>query len=102
MTAYVETRNLPLKGRFSRPDVYVAVQVVPEGSPPLRSLRQDSAKKRGIEIVHFGEGYRRHSGPNSMFGKALAEARAYADQINNPQQKATHHETTQEHQTHRR
>ena len=83
MTARVEVRSQPTgSSRFSRPDTYVAVQLVPEGVEPLKQLRQDTAKKRGIEIVYFGEGYSQHTGPRSALGKALAEAREYVAKVN--------------------
>lgn len=65
---------------FAGPDIYIAVQEVPDGVEPLKALRADSARKRGIRIVYFGEGYSKHRGPRSAYGKALAAARAYLTQ----------------------
>lgn len=83
-TAYVEIRSQRVRGIFPRcsPDKYVAVQIVPEGVKPLRVLRCDAAKKRGIEIIYCGEGYSTRNGPRSMFGKARAKAWEVARQIN--------------------
>ena len=84
MTAHVEVRSQKAAGKWPKigPDKYVAVQLVPQGVEPLTQLRQDIAKKRGIEIVRFGEGYSQHTGPRSMLGKALQEARDYAAKVN--------------------
>ena len=57
---------------FAGPDIYIAVQEVPDGVEPLKALRADSARKR----VHFGEGYSKHRGPRS----AYAAARTYLTQ----------------------
>jgi hypothetical protein len=64
-------------GKFGGPDTYVAVQVVPNGVEPLQALNRDVAKKRGIEIHYFGEGYNQHKGPRSALGRALADAKAF-------------------------
>ena len=58
VTAHVEVRSQKAAGKWPKigPDKYVAVQLVPQGVEPLTQLRQDTAKKRGIEIVRFGEG----------------------------------------------
>lgn len=84
--AYVEIRSQHSRGssahQFGGPDAYVAVQVVPDGAERLTCLREDMARKRGIEIRHFGQGYRQHNGPRSMFGQALEAAEAYAAEIN--------------------
>ena len=51
--------------RYTRPDMYVAVQLVPEGVEPLKVLREDSAKKRGIEIIRCGDFYNGRTGNGS-------------------------------------
>ena len=85
-TAHVEIRSQHSRGggngSFGGPDTYVAVQVVPAGFDPLKTLNRSVAAKRGIKIIHCGEGYSEHQGPRSMYGKALAEARQIADKIN--------------------
>lgn len=84
MKAIVEIRSQKSRGTFPKcgPDRYVAVQVVPDGVQPLTVLRSDVAKKRGIEIIHCGEGYRQHTGPRSAFGQALESAKKLAEEIN--------------------
>ena len=80
MQYLLEVRSQKSRGSssgFGGPDTYVAVQVVPEGVEPLRALNQDVAKKRGIVIHYFGQGYNQHSGPRSQLGRALAEAKAF-------------------------
>ena len=91
LTAYVEVRSQPAKGTWPRqgPDTYVAVQVVPEGVQRLKALNHIAAAKRGIEIVHCGEGYHDRTGPRSALGVAIAEAHAIADRINNGELDAT-------------
>jgi len=83
-TAIVETRTQSAKGAYpaSGPDVYVAVQVVPFGAEPLKTLNRKTAEKRGIEIRYIGEGYSNRSGPRSAFGKALKAANELAAEIN--------------------
>lgn len=83
MRYFIETRSQPPKtGRsgWSGPDTYVAVQCVPEGTEPLRVLRQDTARKRGIHIKYFGEGYKRHHGPRSALGRALQAAQEWIEE----------------------
>ena len=65
------------RGRFSGPDTYVAVQVVPYGAMPLKTLNHHIANLRGITIKMFGVGYRAHSGPRSQLGAAIAAAEAF-------------------------
>jgi hypothetical protein len=81
-TYHVEIRGQHSRGRghgrFGGPDTYVAVQIVPAGVEPLTTLRDDMARRRGIEIVHFGEGYHDHQGPRSMLGRAIADAEEFA------------------------
>ena len=67
-------------GKFGGPDTYVAVQIVPQGESPLASLQRRAAKRRGIVIKYFGEGYASHRGPRSMLGKAILAAREYIAQ----------------------
>ena len=83
-TAYIEVRSQHAKGTWPAqgPDTYVAVQIVPAGVVPLQSLRSDTAKKRGIEIIYCGEGYRKNSGPRSALGRAMTAARNVVDNIN--------------------
>lgn len=84
MKAYLEQRSQKAKGRFPKqgPNTYIAVQVVPNGIKPLVYLNKNFAKKRGIKIKYFGEGYSNRTGPNSMLYKALQEAKIYCDTIN--------------------
>lgn len=84
--AYVEARKQHSvgsgNGKFGGPDVYVAVQIVPSGTNPLRVLNAKHAKTRGITIKYFGEGYSRHDGPSSMYGQALDAAEEFASAFN--------------------
>jgi len=86
-TAYVEIRCKGAKrGRtgHSGPDRYVAVQVVPKGVQPLKVLNHRAAAKRGIEIIHCGDGYAlRTKTPRSSLNRAIAKAKRIADEINN-------------------
>ena len=84
MKAIIEKRSQKAAGKWPKcgPDTYVAVQIVPDGVQPLTALRRDIAKKRGIQIVYCGEGYRAHTGERSSLGKALAEAEVLASLIN--------------------
>lgn len=79
MKAYIETRSQKAKGRWPKqgPDTYVAVQLVPDGIEPLKYLNHKVAEVRGIKIKIFGEGYSRNSGPKSMLGIALKEAKSF-------------------------
>lgn len=61
------------------PDTYVAVQVVPAGIQPLINLDARVAKKRGITIHYFGEGYQKNTGPKSALGRALQAAEEFAE-----------------------
>jgi hypothetical protein len=69
-------------GKFSGPDRYVAVQIVPNGTEPLHALDYRVAAKRGIAIRYFGKGYYKSSGPRSSLGRAIAAATRYAEQYN--------------------
>ena len=85
--AYVKVRSSQhaKRGRrsgFTGPDTYVAVQVVPDGELALHCLDDRVARKKGILIVRFGAGCRLHDDPRSALGLALAEARAYAADVN--------------------
>lgn len=82
--AFVEKRSQKSVGRWPKcgPDTYIAVQIVPDGVERLTSLRSDIAAKRGIEIIRIGEGYSSHTGPRSSLGKAMAEAKAFAEFFN--------------------
>ena len=84
MKAYIETRSQKAAGQWPKqgPDRYVAVQIVPEGVTPLTSLRSDSARKRGIQIVQCGEYYSRSLGPRSLYNAAITKAKAIAEQTN--------------------
>jgi len=85
-TAHFEIRSQKSIGsrnsKFGGPDTYVAVQVVPEGIDPLKQLNRNVAEKRGIEIIHFGEGYSEHSGIRSALGKAIAAAQEFVHNHN--------------------
>ena len=75
MRAIIETRTQSTGSRrFSKPDAYVAVQLVPEGVNPLIVLREDSARKRGIKIIRCGDYYTKSTGPRSNYAKAMADA----------------------------
>lgn len=82
--AYLEIRSQKAVGSWPRqgPDKYVAVQIVPDGAKPLRALNRAIAKKRGITIEYFGEGYSRNDGPKSSLGKAIESAQARVREIN--------------------
>jgi hypothetical protein len=62
---------------FSGPDTYIAVTICPEHAEVPAVLRADVLEKRAIGLKHFGEGYRKHSGPRSALGIAIAEAKAW-------------------------
>lgn len=85
--AYVEIRSQHSRGgsgtRFGGPDTYVAVQIVPDNATRLRCLNQTAAKRRGIEIQYFGEGYsNRRKTANSALGQAIAAAEEFAAEFN--------------------
>ena len=82
MQAFVEVRTQSPRGsgRNHGPDVYVAVQIVPDGVDRLKCLNRTVAEKRGIQIIHCGEGYQEHQGPRSAFGRALSKANALVEQ----------------------
>lgn len=84
--AYIEVRTQSAKGIWPKrgPDVYIAVQVVPDGVARLTVLNQKVAQKRGIEIIYVGEGYSNRIGERSMYGQAMAEAEAIVAKINQP------------------
>lgn len=94
-TAHVEVRSQRtttphsrIHGRRnSRPDRYVAVQIVPHDAAKLRNLNSQAAKCRGITIRHFGQGYSSRSGlnPRSALGVAIAAAKDFADYHNSQQ-----------------
>jgi hypothetical protein len=68
---------------FGGPDIYFAVQVVPEGVERLKALNRRVAAQRGIEIVFCGEGYsRRQETMRSAYRQAEAKAVKIADEIN--------------------
>lgn len=85
--AYVEIRSQHSRGGsngFGGPDTYVAVQVVPEGVEKLKCLNLEAAERRGIEIIHCGEGYSKHQATSrSMLRQAIARAESTAHEINN-------------------
>jgi len=94
LCAYVEIRSQKSVGSsnndfggscFGGPDTRFAVQVVPEGVEKLKVLDQRIAKKRGIEIIYFGEGYRKNQGSKSSYGKNLLEAEKFAKDFNRHQ-----------------
>ena len=82
--AYLEIRSQKTRGTWPRqgPDKYIAVQLVPEGVEPLKTLNENVAEKRGITILHFGAGYYNRTGPQSSYGKALAAAKAFVAEHN--------------------
>ena len=84
MKAIIETRSMSMgSNRYTRPSMYVAVQLVPDGVEPLKALREDSAKKRGIEIIRCGDFYSGRTGPGSRYVKAMAEAERIAAKYKN-------------------
>jgi len=64
-------------GKFGGPDCYVAVTIAPDDVKVPYTLNRSVLAKRGIEIKFFGEGYRRHSGPKSKLGQAIAAAEVF-------------------------
>ena len=68
--------------RFGGPDTYVAVQIVPNGTAPLKSLNERAAKRRGITILRMGEGYSKNSGPRSSLGQAMAKGQTFVNDYN--------------------
>jgi hypothetical protein len=81
MKAYIEERAQHARGGRG-PDRYVAVQVVPDGVERLKQLRESVAERRGIRIIHCGEGYYGSRGPRSALGQALAKAAQICAEIN--------------------
>ena len=83
-TAYLETRSQSAKGKWPRqgPDTYVVVQVVPKGVERLEVLNKLVAAKRGIELLHIGEGYYKNQGPRSALGAAIRLGQKTVDEIN--------------------
>lgn len=85
--AYVEKRSQHSVGGgnsgFGGPDTYWAVQVVPAGAKRLVCLNAAAAKRRGIEIIHCGDGYSdRQQTASSMYNVAKTEAYRVAGEIN--------------------
>lgn len=82
MKAIVEWRSQHRKGTWPRqgPDYYCAVQVVPKGVQPLKVLRHDHARKRGIEIIYVGEAYGEFQGPRSRWKSVDDEAKEIAEE----------------------
>lgn len=76
MKYIIEKRTQRAAGTWPKkgPDAYVAVQIVPDDVEPLKVLRRDSARKRGIELIHCGEFYSNRTGPRSMYGVAMRGA----------------------------
>ncbi len=64
---------------FGGPDTYVAVTIAPNGVIVPNVLRHKVLRLRGIEILYFGEGYAKHTGPTSMLGKAIAGAKKFCE-----------------------
>ena len=86
MKALIEVRSQKSRGssngKFGGPDKYIAVQVVPDNSEPLSSLREDIASKRGIQIIYCGEFYSRSTGPRSRYADAMRYAQEVAGRYN--------------------
>lgn len=87
MKAFVEIRSQHSRGsgpnQFGGPDRYVAVQIVPSGATRLSVLNDRVAVKRGIQIIHCGEGYySRQQTERSMLRQALTKAHGIANKIN--------------------
>jgi hypothetical protein len=83
--AKVEVRTKHAKrGRsgFCGPDKYVAVTVAEAGVAVPYALNEKRLRKLGVSVEYFGDGYGQHSGPRSMLGRAIAEARAFTAAIN--------------------
>ena len=80
MRAIIEKRTQKPSGKWPKqgPDHYVAVQIVPDGVEPLTALREDVARKRGIEIIRCGEFYGQSTGPRSRYAAAMARAQEVA------------------------
>lgn len=83
MKAYLEVRSQKSKGKWpkSGPDIYVAIQIVPNGVSRLKYLNHKVANKRGIKIIYIGEGYSKNKGPKSSYGIALKKAREYIQNL---------------------
>lgn len=73
---FIEERSQKrVKGhRFYGPDHYLAVQIVPEGVDPLKTLNVQVAKKRGIKIIRCGEFYTKRRGARSRYRQAYEHA----------------------------
>lgn len=76
MKYIIEKRTQRAAGTWPKqgPDCYVAVQIVPDEVEPLKVLRRDSARKRGIELINCGEFYSNRTGPRSMYAIAMRGA----------------------------
>lgn len=88
-TAHLEIRSQHSRGGsrgFGGPDTYVCVQIVPENSTPLTYLNRKVAEKRGIKLIHFGEGYsNRKETSRSMLGSAIQNGKAFVQKYNHHQ-----------------
>jgi len=86
LRAFVEKRTQHRKNGEG-PDTYFAVQCVPEGVEPLRTLNRDVAKRRGITIIYCGQGYsQRQQTSRSMFNQAKQLANEVAHAVNSGQE----------------
>jgi len=88
MKAFVEIRSQSPVGTWPKqgPDTYVMVQVVSPNIEKLKVLNKKVAQKRGIKLIHCGEGYyNRQATTQSMLGSAIEKATQLADKINKEQ-----------------
>ena len=82
LTVDIVTRSQKSVGsssnQFGGPDRYVAAVVRPADGEPVGAhpLSEHNARRFGWTVRYCGEGYSRHTGPRSAFGRAIAKARS--------------------------
>lgn len=82
MQYQVHVRSQHARGKWPHqgPDTYVAVTIAPDGVTVPYPLNASLLAKRKIQIIYFGEGYRKHDGPKSMLGQAMESAHRFIDE----------------------
>jgi hypothetical protein len=77
---HVRSQNVKTgRSGFHGPDTYVAVTEAPDGVEVPYALSVPALEKRGIKLYRFGQGYKKHTGPRSAFGKAMAAALEFVE-----------------------
>lgn len=70
-----------VNGKFGGPDTYVAVTIAPDDALVPKYLNRQVLQRRGIQLIHCGEGYSQHRGPKSMLGRALKLAETIVQEV---------------------